>query len=276
MIRSILVILAILAGVFLLATGIMYFNAFLFNNKTKAEIRTLKSTIPADHGEAIQNHDLSRLPGPVRKYLAFAKVTGQPAIRYAFTKRHGKFRMHPGKDWMSLRANTYHVARPTGYIRDATMASWPLSFCIREKYGNGRANLLGKLFGAFTVMNENNEAVNKSSLLRFLTDLPWMPSALASPDIKWTEIDEIAARATISDGSISATAVFFFESDGSISHIYAKDLFRKHSSENWTGFFKNYKEVNGFMIPTKGAFTWNLEEGDFQYQMFEVSGVEFR
>ena len=275
MLRGLLVIISILAGVFLLAVGIMYFNAFLFNKKTKREIRTMKTSITDMVHTPFQSEQFKDLPEPVIRYLHYARVFGQQPLKYAFTRRKGRFRMRPNKAWMSLKAKTYHITDTPAFIRDATMDAGFVSFCVREKYGHGKANVLGKLFGAFTIVNENNDDVDRSSLLRYLADLPWLPTALISPTIKWEPIDEIAARATITEGELRVTAVFFFEPSGAISHIYAKDLYHDNANENWSCVFRNYESVNGFMIPTKGEYTWNLDAGDFIYEEFTVSDVRY-
>ncbi|MEM7103566.1 MAG: DUF6544 family protein [Bacteroidota bacterium] len=272
MVRSFFTILVFLAGVFLLAVGVMCFNAFLFNKKTKKEIRSMKSEIQSLPQMSEPNNDL---PAPVSRYLQFSGVFDQKPVQYAFTKRKGRFRMNPRKAWMSLRANTYHITNKPGFIRDATMDAGFVSFCVREKYMDGKANVLGKLFGAFTVMNENNKVVDRSSLLRYLADLPWLPSAFLSPNINWEPIDEIASRATISEGDLSVSAVFFFEPSGAISHLYAKDLYRDNTTEDWSAVFRNYVETDGYLTPANAEYTWNLDSGDFTYEEFEVFGVEF-
>jgi len=43
----------------------------------------------------------------------------------------------------------------------------------------------------------------------------------------------------------------------------------------WSTPLKNYKEINGFMVPTEGEAIWHLPSGDFCYVKVKLVELEF-
>ena len=45
--------------------------------------------------------------------------------------------------------------------------------------------------------------------------------------------------------------------------------------ETWIGKLKNYKEINGIIIPTSIEAIWKLETKDYSYARFNIKEIEY-
>jgi hypothetical protein len=119
-----------------------------------------------------------------------------------------------------------------------------------------------------------------SSLLRYLGEIPWFPTAFLNEDrVRWEAVDASRARATITDGDVSASAVFSFDAEGRITSITSDERFRAVGDgfvrDRWTDYYRNYEKNNGFMIPAELEAEWNLPDGDFAYVRIRVAEIEY-
>ena len=54
-----------------------------------------------------------------------------------------------------------------------------------------------------------------------------------------------------------------------------KRYFGEKNLEIWVGKLRNYKEINGVIIPTEIEAIWKLEEGDYSYVRFNIRKIEY-
>ena len=45
--------------------------------------------------------------------------------------------------------------------------------------------------------------------------------------------------------------------------------------EKWTGYYRDYREMDGVRIPAEAEVVWNLDSGDFSYARFKITDIEF-
>jgi hypothetical protein len=140
--------------------------------------------------------------------------------------------------------------------------------------------MLIKLFSLFTVADAKGEETDQGTLLRYLGEIVWFPSAALCEYIKWDEINDTSVKATMSYGGISAEGVFTFTEEGDMISFEAQRYYQRKDGptlENWfISIDKNgYKEFEGIRIPAKCAVTWRLKEGDFTWFSLEVDEVDY-
>ncbi|MEA2074867.1 MAG: DUF6544 family protein [Euryarchaeota archaeon] len=56
---------------------------------------------------------------------------------------------------------------------------------------------------------------------------------------------------------------------------FVTDRHRDSSLEKWSGYYRQYEEIDGVKIPTEVEVVWHLESGDFSYARFVVTEIEF-
>ena len=131
----------------------------------------------------------------------------------------------------------------------------------RDRYWREAGNMLVQALWTIPLANATGKEVDISSLLRYLMEAVWIPSALFGDNIQWTAIDKNRAEATITDGGLSASVVFYFNEEGAITKAITYERFMSEGDKQvnypWIGTMRFYKEINGFKVPTKANVAWN-------------------
>ncbi|HLV10789.1 MAG TPA: DUF6544 family protein, partial [Halanaerobiales bacterium] len=148
----------------------------------------------------------------------------------------------------------------------------------RDKYYNGRGEMLIKPLSLFTIADSKGEEIDQGTLLRYLAEMVWFPTAAINDYLQWEELDSHSARATMSYGDITASGIFNFNDKGEVINFIAKRYMEKdghYELETWSPVMDNYQEVNGIKIPTRGEVIWKLETGDFKWFKFAITDIEY-
>ncbi len=72
--------------------------------------------------------------------------------------------------------------------------------------------------------------INQGTLLRYLNEMMWFPSAALNHYIQWEAIDSTSAKATMSYQGVSASALFHFNESGQLTNFVA-DRYREADGE---------------------------------------------
>ena len=109
--------------------------------------------------------------------------------------------------------------------------------------------------------------LNQGELLRFFAEATWYPTALLpSQGVRWEAINDISARATLTDGATTVSVVFQFNAEGTIATFRAEARYRnKLTAMPWTGRYWEYSVRNGMLIPLEGEVGWEYPEGTRLY-----------
>ncbi len=119
---------------------------------------------------------------------------------------------------------------------------------------------------------------DQGTLVRFLAEIVWIPSAALSDYITWEEINLNSARATMSFGDITASGVFTFNDRGEPIGFTAeryRDVEGEFEMETWSISMDNYQMFDGIKVTAAGEITWELAEGDFTWYKFEIKEFEY-
>jgi hypothetical protein len=80
------------------------------------------------------------------------------------------------------------------------------------------------------------------------------------------------------DSGIIVSLEFHFNEIGEVTEIHG-DRYRSvgdsFSRDEWVGYCRDYREVDGMMIPHYVDITWNLESGVYSYARFNITKIEF-
>ena len=130
---------------------------------------------------------------------------------------------------------------------------------------------------ALTVANGRGAGIDQGTLLRYLNEIMWFPSAALSDYLRWEPLDARSARATMSYGSVTASAIFVFDESGAQTNMIAEGRYRDASGtyDRWETPVSGYGEFNGVRIPNKGEAVWKLSTGDLSYGKLELTDVEY-
>ena len=222
-------------------------------------------------GEALPNGMLDSLPPPVARYFARVLPAERRWIRAATVEWGGEFRMRPGGGWATFEAVQHFTSRPPGFVWDARIRMIPLTpVRVRDSYRSGAGTMRARVGGLVTVVDEGHTPeMAQSALARWLGEAVWFPTALLpGRGIHWEAVDDSTARATVTDGRVSATAEFRFAPGGEITRMTAmryRDVEGAAVLTPFEGDYGEYVRHAGVRVPATAEVAWMLPEGRFPY-----------
>ncbi|MFB6290267.1 MAG: DUF6544 family protein [Candidatus Bipolaricaulia bacterium] len=270
---------AILGLVIALGITLVYVDKGLFNRKVEKEVKELFESAETGEREVITEEDLNGLPEPVQRHLRYAGVIGRKKIRTVRLKQEGRFRQGKSGSWMNFEAEQYYTTEPPGFIWKTDMNFLPLVSVIgRDKYYKGKGNMLIKLPPFIKIADAKGDKIDQGTLVRYLNEVMWFPTAYLSDYISWESIDSNSARAIMTDHGTTVSAVLHFDKSGRLVNFVAERYYMaggETSLETWSTPIEEYGERNGLRIPIKGKGVWKLDSGDFTYIELEVTELEY-
>ncbi|MFN8558776.1 MAG: DUF6544 family protein [Dehalococcoidia bacterium] len=221
--------------------------------------------------------DLAPLPEPVRRWLTHAGIIGKVRPATVRLKQVGEFRLGADKNWMPFAAEEYYTTDPPGFIWTVDMRMAPLlTISGRDCYAGGAADIRMSLLSLVPVARSRGEGLNQGAMLRYLNEIMWFPAAAISPSITWEAIDARSARATMTHGGVTASAIFLFDGEGRLTDMQAQRFdSARGTMETWSTPITAYGEFAGVRIPVAGEGVWKYEGGDFAYIRLRITDLEY-
>jgi hypothetical protein len=222
---------------------------------------------------------LEKLPEPVQRFLSYTGVVGYPWIASVRLKQAGKFRMGPDRPWMPMTAEEFYTTDPPSLVWNARfkVAGLPI-LRARDKYESGHGHMFGKLAGLFTVFDVRGEKLDQATMIRYLNEIMWFPTAFLSDNISWEAVDEHSAQVTFSDHGKSVSARMFFDGTGRLTNFTTmryREIEGEFSLDPWSTPLTSYGVHAGLNLPVRGRAVWNLPSGDLEYADLEITKVEY-
>jgi hypothetical protein len=91
----------------------------------------------------------------------------------------------------------------------------------KDKYESGYGHMFGKLIGVFTVFDVSGEKLDQATMIGYLNEIMWFPTAFLGEHISWEDVDEHSAQVTFSDHGKSVSARMFFDDVGRLTRAQA-------------------------------------------------------
>lgn len=250
-----------------------------FNNMVDGEIKEILNMSETEDTVKVEEDDIRDMPEPVKRWLKYSEVIGKQRVKTVRLKQEGRFKTSPDKSWMPYIAEQYYNAENPAFVWKVKMKAGPGVFINgRDKYYEGRGHMLIKLLSIFNVADARGTEMDQGTLLRFLNEIMWFPSAATYEYIEWEEIDNNSARAVINYGDLNASAVFYFNEKGEMIDFKADRYMErdgKYSLEEWRTPITDYDKIVGKNLATAGKGIWKLDSGDFNYIKLNITDIEY-
>lgn len=222
---------------------------------------------------------LDKVPEPVRRYLNYTGVVGQPWIDQARLKQEGTFRLGADRPWMPMAAEEFYTTNPPSLAWNARfkVAGLPL-LRAKDRYEAGHGHMFGKLAGLFTVFDARGEELDQATMIRYLNEIMWFPTAFLADYISWEAVDDQSAQVTFNDGGKSVSAQMFFDEAGRLTNFTAmryREIDGAFSFDPWSTPILEYGERAGLKLPVRGQAVWNLTSGDLTYADLRITEVAY-
>ncbi len=276
--KIISVSLIILGSAVILLSAASFIADFLFTRSAKKEVRELFKNVD-NKTEIVQKNDLDGLPRSVQKWLEHSQVIGKEKIKTVRLKQKGMMRTTEDGKWMPAEAVQYFNVDEPGFIWIAKIKMAPFMYIAgRDKYFEGTGHMLIKLISLIPLADSRGKEIDQGTLLRYMAEMQWFPTAALSSYIKWEEIDANQAKATMSYGGVTASGIFEFDENGKLVSFIAnryREINGRYELQDWGGITKGYREFNGINIPNKTDIIWRPETGDFNWYKCEITDIEY-
>lgn len=221
--------------------------------------------------------DVRRLPAPVQDYLGLARTKGIPGARGAILVQRGELRAAPGKPWMPFTAEQVYCMDPPGFVWLArARIARIVHMSAMDSFLGGRGNMRIRLLDLVTIADAKGPELDQGAALRYWGEILAFPSAVVSPQLHWEAIDARRARLVAHGPGPEVSAVVEFDKEGFPASTHAsryRDVGGKTILTPWSGFMKDWNEVNGFVFPSTWESAWHLDDGDFLAVRMAILGV---
>lgn len=272
-----------IANVLALLVAIPAYADWKFSRSYHRETTVLLARTNNSSRVILEKGMLKDLPVPVQRWLERSGVVGKPMIKRLEIWQKGEMKQKPGTKWFPFQARQYNTIDPPAFAWKAQIHPSPLMFIDgRDKYEEGKGNMLIKPFALFTASDAKGSETDQGSMLRYLGEICWFPSAALSTYIRWEPIDWLSAKATMSYGGATASGIFHFNAEGDVAGFEAMRYYvhdkGKATLEKWvvTTIPGAYKEFDGIRVPSEMEVTWKLRAGDFTWFKLQIENVKYR
>lgn len=250
-----------------------------FKGRVHDEVRDLFASASRADSTVVRPPELERLPAPVRRWLVRSGVVGKPRARAVRLKQRGGLRTSPEQGFMPAEAEQYFSVDPPGFVWSVDVRMFgavPIVGC--DSYVRGKGHMLIRALSLVNVVDASGERIDQGTLLRYLGEIIWFPSAALSPHITWEPVDAERARATMTHQGVTASAVFSFDGQGRFTSLAAERYMGAGPDAPLTDWFvpaSAWRLVRGVELPVRGNVVWKLSNGDFDYYRWEILDVEY-
>jgi hypothetical protein len=270
----------IIANFIILTAAFVSIMSVAFNKKTEAEVAQILEQNGTIKDTKVSETEILELPEPVQKWLKVSGVVGKEKIQSVWLKQKARMKMKPEQmNWSEAVAEQYFTIREPAFVWKVKMKMLGLiSIAGRDKFVNGKGEMMIKLFSLFNLVNEKGLKMDEGTMQRFLGEIVWFPSAALSPYIHWEPIDNYSAKATMDYGGTTGSGTFTFNENGHFiqySALRFKDNTTDSKRYEWVINANERKEFNGITIPTKMDATWVLDEGNWKWLEIEILDIKY-
>ncbi|MDR6536042.1 hypothetical protein J2739_001812 [Variovorax soli] len=227
--------------------------------------------------------ELDGLPAPVQRYFQAALGPVRRRLAALTLKQIGSFNLSESAErWRPFAATQRVVLQRPGFDWFARIGFAPfLSVHVNDTYLAGQGHLRAALSGLIMLADiGDTPEMAQGELMRFLAEAPWYPTALLpSQGVRWQEVDDRSAVATLQDGTIQVTLLFRFSPDGLIDSVHADARGRMLNGgvvpTPWEGRWWGYAQRDGMQVPLSCEVTWITPEGPKPYFRGHVTLVAY-
>ena len=285
MLSQVLIILAwsdakfgTVVNVMLLVFVLLGYGAWSFRSLVEANRTALLSGV-GNEQRIVTEESVASLPPVIRKWLTRSNVVGKESIRTARLHQTGEMRPSKEGKWMPFRADQWITSARPGFLWQVRVIAGPgMVIYGMDNYAEGRGRMLMKVLALYAAVDARGPELDQGAMIRYLSEIIWVPSTALSPCLQWRQVDSSTAEATMSYGGITATGRFTFDANGDPTGFTAKRYFYRESGstlEDWVirSPAEGFREFDGVRIPSRSTVSWALKDGEYTWLKLEVTDL---
>jgi len=261
---------------------ILNYSSFNFQEKIDRETAQMLENAKAleQTQTATSEQQIAELPDVVQKWLTTSGILKKEKIQTVYLEQEAQLLMEPEQEeWNNANARQYITTVPPAFnwSVNLSMNSF-IEVAGRDKFENGKGEMLIKIFSIFPVVDEkNNNKIDQAALQRYLAEIVWLPSAALSQYITWDEIDDNSARATMTYNGTQGSGVFYFDDNGYFQKFVTMRYRNPEDKEptEWIVTSLKTESRNGILIPVECEATWKLASHNWTWLKIKITSIEY-
>lgn len=270
-----------IANVVILAATIPAWAEWHFENQYKRDVTENIKYINNATEPVLTIEAIAHLPEPVQRYIKYSGAINKPVPTNFTITFKGQIRSDEKSAWMPFTTEQYNLIDPPTrlFFMKATMKKLPVAGY--HIYKNGKASMDIRLLSLFTVQFQDGDKMNITEMVTWFNDLClFAPGALIDKRIAWEPIERLTAKATFTHQGITISALLFFNDKGELINFRSENRYRIVSKEEsqlipFSTPTRDYKNINGHIIPAYGEAVWGLPDGDLTYGQFNCQDIQY-
>lgn len=271
---------ATIPNLIILFVALMAMGSFFFTEIARKERKKIIEQSSFSNDQSLSGEDLRSLPAPVQRWLRTCGIVGKPPITLARVEQEAKMKLREDQeDWMEATALQFTtIDRPAFIWTTDVKMNDLLSFKGRDKFEEGRGEMLIKLNSLIKIVDAKGEKIDQGALQRFLGEMVWFPSMAMSPYISWEELDDLSAKASMEHQGTSGSGTFYFNEEGDFIRFTAlryKGGDEEAKKHEWVLDVEEYSDFEGIRIPSKMTASWMLESGKWTWLDLEIKDIVY-
>ncbi|MCD4779940.1 MAG: hypothetical protein K8S27_05245 [Candidatus Omnitrophica bacterium] len=273
------IIICILAFAFTVVLYLENTRGKRFNEQVKTEIAlVLRNASIVDH-EPITKNDIKHLPHALQKFLINSLVIGKKPIQSVQLEQKGSLKIKDDQKWMPFNAVQYYTTNPPSFLWHAHVNLNNFFFLnCRDYYNDGKGHMLIKLNSLTNITDECGIGMDQSTLVRYLNEMIWFPTAYLNKNIEWEAIDDHTVNAMITESEMAISAQLHFNRNGELVHFESKRIRQvegRFVKEKLSAYLSEYQVRHGFYIPLQIEALWHLSSGAFVNIRLNVENITY-
>jgi hypothetical protein len=193
------------------------------------------------------------------------------------TTQVGDIRSSPAARWVSFTADEHVDTTRSAFRWDARMAGGIMgSVTITDAYEDGRGRLVVSK-GPLPLKRMTGPDLDKGELQRYLALVAYCPAMLLNhPSLDLIEIGPLTLRARDRNDPTGASVDFDIGDDGrplGFRAVRPMAAGKRFVLTPWSGTCHDFRELDGFRVPTRLEASWDPPDGSFTYVRIELTSL---
>lgn len=238
--------------------------------------------VPREETGVLTEADIAHLPPPVRRYIALTGSIGRPVVTEVTLKFDATMYDAPGATGMAGPVTQYERFDLPRRLFLMTTRMKGLRVAVLHDFDTDQATMRVRLAGLVNVVDVGGPELTRTETVTILNDLCFFaPSRLVDPRLTWTPVDDTRAKVAFTLGPNTVSAELVFNEAGELVDFVSEDrgMLEKDGSLRvlrWTTPVSNYRDFDGWRLPSEGDAIWHLPEGPFAYGHMRLTHFEAR
>ncbi|WP_157503025.1 DUF6544 family protein [Mangrovimonas xylaniphaga] len=267
-------------NVLIIVVAFVSLGSFLLKRELTSRVQhdlLENNSFPTD---ILTEKDIAHLPAPVQGYLRYTKSVGQEKVKNFRAEFAGVLHSKPNDQGMKVQSVQYNFyENPSRYFY-ITATKMGLPATALHLYQNETATFQVKLLNWITLVDAKGTQMNLGETVTLFNDMCVIaPATLIDHRIRWEAINDTVAKANFTNGNITISAKLYFNKNHELVNFISSDRYETDGNTYhnfpWSTPVKDYKMMNGYLLPSQGSMIYHKPEGDFTYGELGYKSVTY-